>query len=235
MTVSFDDWDKPIAQDTSLLNTSAPEGNVPTIILETVHEQSSPSSSQPTVTETAFPYEANETSAGRPLERESKANNNFHNKLNDTNVRTNFVELPINLEDPENCHEKDETLRVSKLEKESSTKLVHDGSSLSGSVDSGLHQSTDRLLDSRDTVSQHILDSTRASKITKTEIYTVEDLKIGQMISLDDSKIGYIRYIGTTDFASGKWVGVELDLPIGMYHLLDSMFHKFFQCILCNL
>ncbi len=29
------------------------------------------------------------------------------------------------------------------------------------------------------------------------------------------TKVGYLRYHGTTDFAKGEWAGVELDDPIG--------------------
>ncbi|CAL8363814.1 unnamed protein product [Merluccius merluccius] len=40
-------------------------------------------------------------------------------------------------------------------------------------------------------------------------------LKLGDRILLDDLKPGTLRFCGTTDFASGQWVGVELDEPEG--------------------
>ncbi|XP_062409309.1 CAP-Gly domain-containing linker protein 3 isoform X1 [Sardina pilchardus] len=36
-------------------------------------------------------------------------------------------------------------------------------------------------------------------------------LKLGDRVMLDDMKIGTLRFCGTTEFASGQWVGVELD------------------------
>ncbi|XP_022806565.1 kinesin-like protein KIF13B [Stylophora pistillata] len=41
------------------------------------------------------------------------------------------------------------------------------------------------------------------------------DLKKGQVICVGDKKTGRIRYIGPTEFASGVWIGVELDTPSG--------------------
>ncbi|XP_046892444.1 CAP-Gly domain-containing linker protein 3 [Hypomesus transpacificus] len=40
-------------------------------------------------------------------------------------------------------------------------------------------------------------------------------LKLGDRILLDDMKNGTLRFCGTTEFASGQWVGVELDEPEG--------------------
>ncbi|XP_041920413.1 CAP-Gly domain-containing linker protein 3 isoform X3 [Alosa alosa] len=36
-------------------------------------------------------------------------------------------------------------------------------------------------------------------------------LKLGDRVLLDDMKTGTLRFCGTTEFASGQWVGVELD------------------------
>lgn len=46
----------------------------------------------------------------------------------------------------------------------------------------------------------------------------VIDYKIGDRViikSSQGSKVGTVRYIGTTEFANGEWVGVELDDPRG--------------------
>ncbi|XP_034384801.1 CAP-Gly domain-containing linker protein 3 isoform X2 [Cyclopterus lumpus] len=40
-------------------------------------------------------------------------------------------------------------------------------------------------------------------------------LKLGERVMLDDMKPGTLRFCGTTEFASGQWVGVELDEPEG--------------------
>uniref|UniRef100_A0A8C4F370 CAP-GLY domain containing linker protein 3 n=1 Tax=Dicentrarchus labrax TaxID=13489 RepID=A0A8C4F370_DICLA len=40
-------------------------------------------------------------------------------------------------------------------------------------------------------------------------------LKLGERVMLDDMKAGTLRFCGTTEFASGQWVGVELDEPEG--------------------
>ncbi|XP_078785903.1 CAP-Gly domain-containing linker protein 3 isoform X1 [Oryzias latipes] len=40
-------------------------------------------------------------------------------------------------------------------------------------------------------------------------------LKLGDRVVLDDNKTGSLRFCGTTEFASGQWVGVELDEPEG--------------------
>ncbi|XP_059370218.1 CAP-Gly domain-containing linker protein 3-like isoform X1 [Carassius carassius] len=40
-------------------------------------------------------------------------------------------------------------------------------------------------------------------------------LKLGDRVLLDDTKAGTLRFCGTTEFASGQWVGIELDEPEG--------------------
>ncbi|KAF3848178.1 hypothetical protein F7725_021206 [Dissostichus mawsoni] len=40
-------------------------------------------------------------------------------------------------------------------------------------------------------------------------------LKLGERVLLEDMKAGTLRFCGTTEFASGQWVGVELDEPEG--------------------
>ena len=92
---------------------------------------------------------------------------------------------------------------------------LNDGNSLSNSIDSGLHESTDQLLDARDLGSRDTMDSDGSSGQNFTQRGTEGELKIGQVITVGDSKVGLIRYIGTTEFASGDWVGVELELPVG--------------------
>uniref|UniRef100_A0A8C6UBP8 CAP-GLY domain containing linker protein 3 n=1 Tax=Neogobius melanostomus TaxID=47308 RepID=A0A8C6UBP8_9GOBI len=40
-------------------------------------------------------------------------------------------------------------------------------------------------------------------------------LKLGDRVQLDNQKVGTLRFCGPTEFASGLWVGVELDEPEG--------------------
>lgn len=44
------------------------------------------------------------------------------------------------------------------------------------------------------------------------------DLKIGDRVIISSgqgSKLGFLRYRGTTQFAQGEWCGIELDDPLG--------------------
>ena len=43
------------------------------------------------------------------------------------------------------------------------------------------------------------------------------DLKLGTLVCIGDTKTGFIRFIGRTDFAPGPWIGVELDIPKGKF------------------
>lgn len=40
-------------------------------------------------------------------------------------------------------------------------------------------------------------------------------LEIGDRVVVSNTKIGTVRYVGTTGFAKGEWAGVELDEPLG--------------------
>jgi len=40
-------------------------------------------------------------------------------------------------------------------------------------------------------------------------------VRVGDRVVVSGNKIGTVRYVGTTDFAKGDWVGVELDEPLG--------------------
>lgn len=39
--------------------------------------------------------------------------------------------------------------------------------------------------------------------------------QIGDRVQLSGGRVGVVRYMGSTDFASGEWAGVELDEPLG--------------------
>ncbi|XP_055519612.1 CAP-Gly domain-containing linker protein 3 [Leucoraja erinacea] len=40
-------------------------------------------------------------------------------------------------------------------------------------------------------------------------------LKLGERVLMDGEKAGTLRFCGTTEFASGQWIGIELDEPEG--------------------
>ncbi|CDS40463.1 Cytoskeleton associated protein CAP Gly [Echinococcus multilocularis] len=40
-------------------------------------------------------------------------------------------------------------------------------------------------------------------------------LQVGDRVQVSGSRVGTVRFIGPTDFASGEWVGIELDEPLG--------------------
>uniref|UniRef100_H2YS32 CAP-Gly domain-containing protein n=1 Tax=Ciona savignyi TaxID=51511 RepID=H2YS32_CIOSA len=42
-----------------------------------------------------------------------------------------------------------------------------------------------------------------------------EDLKVGDRVSVGESKNGTVRFVGETEFAKGCWVGVELETALG--------------------
>ena len=284
VTVSFDDWDNPGTQDPNVLTPTVVGSSTPTSTLETVLEQSAPSSPQPVimVTETSFPYTPEKTSprVARSLETEfnderkpiatqdekiplvkisSDENTVFSDPLGNIPVSNKLVEVPIEFE---NSNEGNTDFSPSKLdqsnakiENESTTKLnmldfdsnnedrpnysedptisdvstignirpavggwsgtLDNGNLLSNSVDSGLHESTDHLLDARDLGSRDTMDTDGSTGPNDTLRDSEGELRIGQVISVGDSKVGTVRYIGTTEFASGEWVGVELELPVG--------------------
>ena len=281
VAVSFDDWDHARTQDTTILSPTVVGSSTPTNPLETVLEQSAPSSPQPVVKakETSFPYIPGKSSprVARSLEtefndeREARApkdekplititgdeSETIKDPLGSLPVSNKLVEIPIEFE---NSGERNTDRSSSKIdqnnaqfEDELSSNLnllnfetdidaipnkeqdlenptisdvatignaretvvawsgtLGDGNSLSNSVDSGLHESTDQLLDARDS-----MDTNGSSGKNRTKRDSEGELRLGQIISVGDSKNGTIRYIGTTEFASGDWVGVELESPVG--------------------
>jgi dynactin 1 len=42
-----------------------------------------------------------------------------------------------------------------------------------------------------------------------------EDITIGSRVIVNNDLSGIIRFVGNTSFQTGKWVGVELDEPLG--------------------
>ncbi|KAG1469415.1 hypothetical protein G6F56_003268 [Rhizopus delemar] len=48
----------------------------------------------------------------------------------------------------------------------------------------------------------------------QSQISSKEDISLGSRVLVNDLA-GTIKYIGTTSFQTGKWIGVELDEPEG--------------------
>jgi len=40
-------------------------------------------------------------------------------------------------------------------------------------------------------------------------------IKVGERVVVNGTKVGTLRFLGTTDFAAGEWAGVELVDAIG--------------------
>lgn len=56
---------------------------------------------------------------------------------------------------------------------------------------------------------------TKINKVTETLHSEGTALEIGDRVVVSGTKIGTVRYVGTTGFAKGEWAGVELDEPLG--------------------
>ncbi|XP_028407619.1 CAP-Gly domain-containing linker protein 3-like [Dendronephthya gigantea] len=50
---------------------------------------------------------------------------------------------------------------------------------------------------------------------SSVNILDIMGLKIGDKVVVGDSKVGILRYCGSTDFAEGQWAGVELQENVG--------------------
>ena len=55
--------------------------------------------------------------------------------------------------------------------------------------------------------------STDLASVTDTAVKPT--VKVGDRVVVSGNKVGVARYVGTTEFAKGDWVGVELDEPLG--------------------
>ena len=265
MKVSFDDWENPPSESNPALLVPTIVTSTPTNTLETVQEQSVPSSpmSPSIIKETSFPYtprkgdkdivrslelEFNDQkeSVEAPLEEKEPPRKDLlgnHTVVNEPlgslPIKNNLVEIPIDFESQGNSdsvNEEATTKSDSVVVTDGNTRQVlertldfsNSRGSLSNSVDSGLHISTDQLLSQvnkelgdkvREDLDTRNLGLSQGRNETPRDTEDDGELRIGQVITVGDSKIGSIRYIGTTEFASGDWVGVELQLPVGKYVL----------------
>lgn len=52
------------------------------------------------------------------------------------------------------------------------------------------------------------------TSIKRTSIIR-DDFSVGARVLVNNDLSGTIRYVGTTSFQTGKWVGIELDEPLG--------------------
>jgi hypothetical protein len=166
-----------------------------------------------------IPIEFENSDAGNTDFSSLKLDKNNGKLENDLSAELNLLEFNSNSEDrSENPTNSDvATIGDTRPAIGSWSGNLDNGNSLSNSVDSGLHQSTDHLLDVRDLGSRNNIETDGSSGQDGTRKDSDGELRIGQVISVGDSKVGTIRYIGTAEFASGTWVGVELELPVGKW------------------
>ncbi len=50
--------------------------------------------------------------------------------------------------------------------------------------------------------------------LLRMSMAAVMEVEVGSRVSVKE-KLGTVRFVGTADFAAGKWIGVELDVPEG--------------------
>lgn len=87
------------------------------------------------------------------------------------------------------------------------------------------HNSTNHSV-SAELSDQKLVNSGGGEGFDRLEILADEDernydnvlpdwLAEGACVTVGSNKTGTVRYVGTTQFADGVWVGVELDTPVG--------------------
>eukprot|EP00045_Choanoeca_perplexa_P009897 m.98123 g.98123 ORF g.98123 m.98123 type:complete len:715 (+) comp15070_c0_seq1:130-2274(+) len=72
---------------------------------------------------------------------------------------------------------------------------------------------------------EHLHRGTRAKNVKPT----AETIRIGDRIVVNGVHSGVLRYLGTVQFSSGIWAGVELDHPVGN-NAGKSQGHRYFHC-----
>jgi len=78
-----------------------------------------------------------------------------------------------------------------------------------GGIPRPMHGSTTSLHRASASVAGSSTDLAAAGDATKPTF------KLGDRVVVSGTKVGTVRYVGTTEFAKGDWVGVELDEPLG--------------------
>ncbi|XP_063226060.1 CAP-Gly domain-containing linker protein 2 isoform X4 [Bacillus rossius redtenbacheri] len=101
----------------------------------------------------------------------------------------------------------------------SQSELAQRNDCMSSSVSSGVSSPTRRLTPALSPASS-VKELHLKKMFTPATSQNVAnpDLKLGERVivmSSQGSKAGLLRYMGTTEFASGQWCGVELDDPLG--------------------
>jgi dynactin complex subunit len=67
----------------------------------------------------------------------------------------------------------------------------------------------------------------------KREVRDLSDIQVGMQVMMKDkqpSLVGLVQFIGQTSFASGIWVGIKLEVPLGKNNgIVQGV--KYFQCL----
>lgn len=61
----------------------------------------------------------------------------------------------------------------------------------------------------------NIVPSSKKNSISELKLEESSVLKIGDPVLVSGTKLGFLRYLGPTEFAKGEWAGVELQEPLG--------------------
>lgn len=65
--------------------------------------------------------------------------------------------------------------------------------------------------------------------LTSLKYRAAQVAEVGDRVILTDKRIGFVRYVGETQFASGTWYGIELCKPLGKNDGSVNGF-RYFQC-----